>query len=175
MGSIIKCLAIYDEPFWRGDGFNGQAVPTSLAVHATFDNSPPDGSPGILLGFLAAAMHARWRESTKSERRHAVLSSLAAFFGPRAARPCALRRDGLVGPGMDPRVLCGPLRPRRMDGVWGSSYETRWETALGRHGIGHDLDRLHGRCGAIWPASRGRGPRPSLSGTTRPVEAAGGL
>jgi monoamine oxidase len=87
MGSIIKCLAIYDEPFWRREGYNGQAVADQLAVHATFDNSPPDGSPGILLGFLAAGNARSLARVEESERRHAVLSSLAAFFGPRAAHP----------------------------------------------------------------------------------------
>jgi monoamine oxidase len=87
MGSIIKCLAIYDEPFWRRDGFNGQAVSDELAVHATFDNSPPDGSPGILLGFLTAANARSLARVEEAERRQAVLSSLVAIFGPRAARP----------------------------------------------------------------------------------------
>ena len=87
MGSIIKCLAIYDEPFWREDGYNGQAVADQLAVHATFDNSPPGGSPGILLGFLTAGKARSLGRMEESERRHAVLSSLATFFGPRAARP----------------------------------------------------------------------------------------
>jgi len=87
MGSIIKCLAIYDEPFWRHDGYNGQAVADELAVHATFDNSPPDGSPGILLGFLSAGNARALGHAEGPERRHAVLSSFAAFFGPRAARP----------------------------------------------------------------------------------------
>jgi monoamine oxidase len=87
MGSIIKCLAIYDEPFWRHDGYNGQAVADELAVHATFDNSPPDGSPGILLGFLSAGNARALAQVEEPARRHAVLSSLAAFFGPRAGRP----------------------------------------------------------------------------------------
>ena len=87
MGSIIKCLAIYDEPFWRHDGYNGQAVADNLAVHATFDNSPPDGSPGILLGFLSAGNARALARAEEAERRNAVLKSFAAFFGPRAARP----------------------------------------------------------------------------------------
>lgn len=87
MGSIIKCLAIYDEPFWRDEGFNGQAVADDLALHATFDNSPSDGSPGILLGFLTAGNARALARVEASERRRAVLNSLAAFFGPRATRP----------------------------------------------------------------------------------------
>ena len=26
MGSVIKCMAIYDEPFWRAEGLSGQAI-----------------------------------------------------------------------------------------------------------------------------------------------------
>ena len=26
MGSVIKCMAVYEEPFWRDDGLSGQAV-----------------------------------------------------------------------------------------------------------------------------------------------------
>lgn len=87
MGSIIKCLAIYDEPFWRREGYSGQAVADRLAVHATFDNSPPDGSPGILLGFLAAGNARLLGRSELPERRQEVLRSLAALFGPRAEYP----------------------------------------------------------------------------------------
>ncbi len=87
MGSIIKCLAIYDEPFWRHEGYNGQAVSDHLAVHATFDNSPPDGSPGILLGLLSAGNARALARAEEAERRNAVLNSFAAFFGARATRP----------------------------------------------------------------------------------------
>ena len=63
MGSMTKCLAIYDEPFWRREGYNGQAVSDQLAVHATFDNSPPDGSPGICSVSWRPVTPARWHES----------------------------------------------------------------------------------------------------------------
>jgi len=26
MGSVTKCMAVYDEPFWRGDGLTGQVT-----------------------------------------------------------------------------------------------------------------------------------------------------
>jgi monoamine oxidase len=87
MGSVIKCLAIYDEPFWRSDGYNGQAVADQTAVHATFDNSPPGGRPGVLVAFLAGANARRLGRVDSCERRRAVIESLGAFFGPRAARP----------------------------------------------------------------------------------------
>src|SRR5262245_31971651 len=52
MGSVIKCQVIYDEPFWRTDGLSGQATGDGEGSRVVFDNSPPAGSPGILLAFL---------------------------------------------------------------------------------------------------------------------------
>ena len=152
MGSIIKCLAIYDEPFWRGDGYNGQAVADQLAVHATFDNSPPDASPGIMLGFLAAGNARSLAQVERVRTPPRCLEFSRSVLWSTRRPPVPLRRDGLVGPGVDPRVLCGAHFP---PGIWtrvrGSSSSARWETALGRHGIGHELDRLHGRRRAIRP------------------------
>ena len=52
MGSVIKCQVIYDEPFWRAEGLSGQATGDGEGSRVVFDNSPPDGSPGVLLAFL---------------------------------------------------------------------------------------------------------------------------
>ena len=52
LGTVAKCMAIYDEPFWRADGFSGQGTSDTGPVKLTFDNSPPGGSPGVLLGFV---------------------------------------------------------------------------------------------------------------------------
>ena len=48
----IKCMAIYPEPFWRAEGLSGATTSADGPVSVTFDNSPPDGSPGVLLAFL---------------------------------------------------------------------------------------------------------------------------
>ena len=45
-GSVVKCMAIYPEPFWRTDGFSGQVTSADGPVSVVYDNSPPDGSPG---------------------------------------------------------------------------------------------------------------------------------
>jgi len=86
-GTVWKCMAIYDTPFWRADGLTGQATSDIGPVRTTFDNSPPGGSPGVLLAFLEGD-HAR-RASTISsdERRRMVVGCLTRTFGPRAARP----------------------------------------------------------------------------------------
>jgi monoamine oxidase len=86
-GSVIKCHAIYDEPFWRADGLSGQIIDTHGPVTIGFDNSPPDGSPGVLLGFLEGDDARRLGCVTPDARRDIVLQSLAFHFGPRALEP----------------------------------------------------------------------------------------
>ena len=83
-GALTKCTAVYDEPFWREEGLSGAAISDVGPVESTFDNSPPDGSPGVMLGFIggpAATEHARMPES---ERRRVVLETFARLFGGRA-------------------------------------------------------------------------------------------
>ena len=58
MGTVIKTLAVYDAPFWRDSGLNGMTTSDTGPVKLTYDNSPPDGSPGVLLGFLEGRDHA---------------------------------------------------------------------------------------------------------------------
>jgi monoamine oxidase len=56
-------------------------------VKVTFDNSPPDGSPGVLLGFLEGREARRLGRVTFEERRDAVVGTFARLFGLRAAKP----------------------------------------------------------------------------------------
>jgi monoamine oxidase len=87
LGTVAKCMAIYPEPFWRGDGLSGQATSDRGPVRLTFDNSPPGGLPGVLLGFLEGR-HARELGRLRPEvRRTAVVDCFARLFGPRAASP----------------------------------------------------------------------------------------
>ena len=84
MGSVIKCMAIYEEPFWRGDGLSGMATSDTGPVKVTFDNSPPDGGPGVLLGFIEGQDAREWTRRSKAERRDGVLGSFERYFGPEA-------------------------------------------------------------------------------------------
>jgi len=86
-GSVIKCMAIYQEPFWRADGLSGQVTSDSGPVKVAFDNSPPEGSPGVLLGFLEGNQARALGRVTPAQRRAAVLGCFVRFFGERAATP----------------------------------------------------------------------------------------
>jgi monoamine oxidase len=84
-GSVIKCNVVYESPFWRSQGLTGQATGDEGPVGVVFDNSPPSGTPGVLLAFLEGA-HARVLSRVSPEaRREAVVANLVRFFGPRAA------------------------------------------------------------------------------------------
>lgn len=86
-GTLLKVAAVYDRPFWREQGLTGQALSLGGPVSATFDDSPPDGSPGVLFGFVGGR-HARgFRSLSLAERRVAVLENFTEFFGPEASSP----------------------------------------------------------------------------------------
>jgi monoamine oxidase len=88
-GTVIKCMAIYPEPFWRGEGLTGQGTSDVGPVRVTFDNSPPDGTPGVLLGFLEGRQARALGRRSPEERRDAVVGCFVRMFGPRAAAPDA--------------------------------------------------------------------------------------
>jgi monoamine oxidase len=87
MGSVTKIHAVYDRPFWRDDGLNGQVVSDDGAVRVTFDDSPPDASHGILLGFIAGDECRALDGATPAARADAALADLVRYFGPSAATP----------------------------------------------------------------------------------------
>jgi monoamine oxidase len=86
-GTVIKTMAIYERPFWREEGLSGQAASDGGAARVVFDNSPPDGSPGVLLGFLEGRLARQWGARPAAERREAILAGHARLFGERAAQP----------------------------------------------------------------------------------------
>ena len=86
-GSVVKCMAVYERPFWRERGLSGQLTSTRGPVSVGFDNSPPDGSPGVLLAFLEGEAARTWAAQSDGARQTAVLDSLARAFGAEAARP----------------------------------------------------------------------------------------
>lgn len=87
LGTVIKVHAIYDEPFWRTEGFSGQATSDSGAVRVIFDNSPADGSCGILIGFIEGHEGRVWGALEPKLREEEVIATFAKLFGEQAAAP----------------------------------------------------------------------------------------
>jgi monoamine oxidase len=87
MGSVTKVHAVYDRPFWRDAGLSGQVVADTGMLRATFDDSPEDGSHGVLMGFVAGPADRRSEAAGPDGRRQACLAELVRAFGPAADRP----------------------------------------------------------------------------------------
>ena len=106
---MIKLCAVYDEPFWRDDGLTGQAASDQGPVKVTFDNSPPDGTPGVLMGFMEANDGRRASRLTLEERRAAAIDVLRAVLRAPGRPSARVPRAGLDGRGVQPGLLRRPL------------------------------------------------------------------
>lgn len=87
LGSIAKVCAVYPEPFWRANGLNGQAISDCPPVTLTFDNSPPDGLPGVLVGFVGGVDARVYGRAAEEARHRAVVDCFVRLFGREAAHP----------------------------------------------------------------------------------------
>ena len=133
-GSVIKAFAVYDEPFWRRAGLNGQAASDTGPVKVVFDNSPPsaDGAdgepgPGVLMGFFEGHEARLWARCAEDERREAMVGCLVRYFGRRAAEPTAyLERDWMAE-----EITRGFYGAHFAPGVW-TSYGEAWREPVGR-------------------------------------------
>ncbi|MCB1265781.1 MAG: flavin monoamine oxidase family protein [Mycobacterium sp.] len=84
LGALTKSYAAYPTPFWRAKGLSGQALSDQGPVFITFDVSPGDGGPGILLGFTDPR---GFDSLPDGQRREQVLQCFTALFGEQAAEP----------------------------------------------------------------------------------------
>jgi monoamine oxidase len=87
--SAHKSFLVYDEPFWRADGLNGQLISGAGPARMSNDSCPPpsQGGAGVVLAFLegeSARVAGRWDPAT---RQRALVDEMVRHFGPRAGRP----------------------------------------------------------------------------------------
>ena len=87
MGYVIKVQLVYPEPFWRAEGLSGSFFSLDDEVSVAFDNSPPDASRGVLLGFLEGDHVRKVGKLPPRERRDLIISRFARFFGARVGDP----------------------------------------------------------------------------------------
>ena len=86
LGTLTKIHAVYPEPFWRKDPGVGMALKIGGVVPEMFDNTPHEGTPGVLLGFHGG--HAWTKYAGHPGRRRAgALADFAQAFGKRALHP----------------------------------------------------------------------------------------
>jgi len=77
----LKVHVSYESPFWRDEGYSGMAISDTQFIAFAVDNSPPDGSVGVLGGFVDETLGVPHRYQ---ERYEATLNAFEHFFGPEA-------------------------------------------------------------------------------------------
>lgn len=82
-GSCIKAFPVYPTPFWRDRGLNGIVQSNSTPFSGVFDNSPPNGSPGVLFCLIENVQARRLTQMSPTARKAAVLDGLAIAFGEK--------------------------------------------------------------------------------------------
>jgi monoamine oxidase len=137
MGTAIKCNAIYKTPFWRPKGLSGFAISDTGPVKIVYDNSPPDGRPGVLVGFFEGTAGSDFYDRSKKVRRHAALKSFARYFGP-----AALDQTGFV-------ELVWAAEPYTR-GAYGSYNPPGVLTSIG-HVAGKPVGRVHFAASELTP------------------------
>ena len=88
-GPETKTLLVYDEPFWRANGFSGQSAGPQSASEVTLDATPATGTPGVIASFTFGPVAERADALDPRERRQLVLQAMVERFGPRAGSPSA--------------------------------------------------------------------------------------
>ncbi|MEV0528608.1 flavin monoamine oxidase family protein [Streptomyces sp. NPDC050439] len=139
MGRVIKVNLAYDEPFWRHAGLSGQVSSIHRPLSIVFDNTPHDGSCGVLVGFLEGRHADAGSRMSPDARRAQVIDDLVGYFGPQARDPIAyIERDwaeeeysrGCYGAFTPPGTLTrfGPALRRQVGPLhWaGTETATRW-------------------------------------------------
>jgi monoamine oxidase len=85
MGTAVKCIAVYDTPFWRGAGLSGLGFSQVGPLIEVHDACSADGTSAALWGFLSESHDVR--DLDPDRRRDAVFAQLGRLFGPPAADP----------------------------------------------------------------------------------------
>ena len=85
-GALSKVEAVYATPFWRELGLSGQGFSDHGLARIPFDNSPPDGSVGVLFSFIGGREHAAWAKLDAAARRAQVLDDFVGITGDERAR-----------------------------------------------------------------------------------------
>jgi monoamine oxidase len=86
-GSAMKAFFVYDEPFWRTDGFNGQLISDVGPARMSNDTCLPGDDHGVILLFLEGDQARTFGRLPQDERRTALTAELVRHFGSKAARP----------------------------------------------------------------------------------------
>lgn len=114
MGTAIKMMFRYPTPFWRAEGLSGMAMTDKEVPQLVYDNSPADGSCGVLLGFTEGIPARSWMQKSPDARRAAGIETLVQVFGAKAANPLEYVEHSWVSEEFSRGCYAGTMPP----GAW---------------------------------------------------------
>ncbi|MCP2322709.1 monoamine oxidase [Hamadaea flava] len=88
-GSAVKVHLVYPSPLWRAHGLSGWSVSERGPLLSTVDDSPADGSVGVLTGFVTGAEAHRYAALPFAAQRAEATEQAAALF-PQLPAPIAV-------------------------------------------------------------------------------------
>jgi monoamine oxidase len=118
---------VYEKPFWREQGLNGLAATPDGHITVTFDNSPYNGSQGILMGFVLGNQAKEFSGLSDEDRKLSALHSFATFFGQEALKPVRYLDHSFMEEEWSRGCYAGLMGP----GVW-TSLGSSLRTPVGR-------------------------------------------
>lgn len=87
MADVVKAVAVYERPFWRGEGLAGAALSHRGPFQEVHDHSGLAGRPAALFGFAPSR---RLAASDGNAIAAAFVGQLERLFGPEASTPVAV-------------------------------------------------------------------------------------
>lgn len=79
-GCAVKVHLGYPAPLWREHGLSGWSVSSTGPLLSTVDDSPPDGSAGVLTGFVTGAAASTFSALSAIEQQEVVLAHVNRLF-----------------------------------------------------------------------------------------------
>ena len=146
-GSAMKAFFIYDEPFWRDDGFNGQLISDIGPARMSNDTCIPGDDHGVILLFLEGDQARTFGRLPEARAPRSADRGTGAPLRQRGRQAGVLRRRGMVGAAVDPRLLQRQPRPARVDHLRSGTDRPDRRDPLGLNRYRYVLERIHGgRC-----------------------------
>ncbi|RKE22242.1 FAD-dependent oxidoreductase [Streptomyces sp. TLI_171] len=79
-GCAVKVNLVFPQPVWREHGLSGWSVNAAGPLLSTVDDTPPEGSPGVLTGFVTGAEAHRFAALSPAEQRAAAVDQASRLF-----------------------------------------------------------------------------------------------
>ena len=85
--SAMKAFLVYETPFWRERGLNGQLISDVGPARMSNDTCIPGQESGVLLAFLEGEQARTFGRWPLEQRREALIAEMVRHFGNDAAEP----------------------------------------------------------------------------------------